>query len=140
MRTLSFLTMAMLCSSATAAPVPKELKNPERIVGMWKLESHTSGGTENADPWDTDWTIDENYILTRRSCSKKVLHIPNRLKVGAATGEIDWPTPVSTMYLGRYEVNGDQLTICLSMVGLPRPTGIQPNEKNIVWVLRRVEK
>ena len=64
MRTL--LSLTLLCASAAGAPVPKELKNCERIVGLWKLESATIHGRPakvGAD--DTDWRIDEKSEPTR---------------------------------------------------------------------------
>ena len=131
MRTLYLLTMALLCKSATAAPVPKELRKCREIVGVWKLESATLTGVAN-DASETDWAISENFVLTlsgRRT----------QLKIDTATKEIDWSMGESILY-GRYEVSGDQLTISLSKKNLPRATSLEPNKQNYVWVLRRAEK
>ncbi len=138
MRTL-FLLSLLLCTTATAAPVPKELKKQGSIVGEWKLESVTVGGTASSvGPDDTDWKIDENFALTR-SNSTKSRPWGNQLKIDTATKELDWPSGIVT-FLGRYEVSGDQLTICLGLKNLPRPTNCEPNAGNFVWVLRRAQK
>ncbi len=130
MRTLFLL--ALLCTSATAAPVPKEVKKQERLVGAWKLESVTFGGVANeVGATETEWKIDENFALTHN-------YIQTQLKIDTVTKEIDWSMGESILR-GRYEVSGDQLTICLSKKNLPRATTFVPNEKNFVWVLRRAE-
>jgi hypothetical protein len=52
MRTLCLLTL--LCTSASAAPVPKELKNQGSIVGKWKLESFTVRKANDKNPDKTE--------------------------------------------------------------------------------------
>ena len=133
MRTLFLLTMAMLGNTAAAAPVPKELRHPVSIVGLWKLESFTTGGdASEVVATETEWKIDKNFVFTRNL-------IRTQLKIDVATKEIDWCMGESTL-CGRYEVSGDQLTICLSNKNLPRQTTLVPNPNNFVWVLRRIEK
>ena len=140
MRTPFLLAMALLCSSATAAPVPKELKKRDRIVGLWKLQSATLRGLPSeVGANDTDWMIDENFGLTRSGNYEvaKLSTLPTQLKIDTAPNEIDWP---ESTFLGRYEIRGDRLTICLNEKGLPRPNTFVPNTQNFVWILRRVEK
>ncbi len=125
--------LAMLCTSATAAPVPKELKKQGSIVGVWKIESFSTGGVANeVGDTETEWTIDENFALTHNS-------IRTQLKIDTVTKEIDWCMGISIL-CGRYEVRGDRLTICLSKKNLARQTTLVPNPSNFVWVLRRAEK
>ena len=131
MRTL--LSLALFCTSATAAPVPKELKKQGSIVGVWKLESFTTGGdASEVVASETEWKIDKNFVFSRNL-------IRTQLKIDAVTEEIDWSMGESTLY-GRYEIRGDQLTICLSKKNLPRQTTCVANPNNFVWVLRRIEK
>ena len=139
MRTHFLLTVALLCSSATAAPVPKELKKQGSIVGRWNLESRTIRGRpfsldDDVQPY---WTIDEKFALT--SGDKKGPSGVTQLKIDTATKELDWPTAASSL-LGRYDVCEGRLTICLSEANLPRPTTLEPNENFLVYVLRRAEK
>lgn len=138
MRTLCLLTL--LCSAASAAPIPKELKKRDGIVGVWKLESiKIFGKASSVDANETEWTIEENFALTRSGSQKGPQHQIRltQLKIDTATKAVDWP---KSEFLGRYEVSGDQLTICLSMPDNPRPTTLEPNANNYVWVLRRVDK
>ena len=139
MRTLFLLAMSLLCSVAAAAPVPKELKKQEKLVGLWKVESVKIGGMDsNVGANDTDWSIDETFTLIRSGTLKAA--IPTiELKVNTATKELDWPSG-GQLYLGRYEISGDRLTICLSMQNFPRPAKLEPNAQNYVWVLRRTQK
>ena len=141
MRTLFLLTMALLGTSAIAAPVPKELKKQQvSIVGVWKLESVMISGTAitvSAD--DTVWAIDENFTLIRSSGLKESAQNKTQLKFDTTTNELDWPVDGSVL-LGRSEVSGDKLTISLGMKNLPRPAKLEPNAQNYVWILRRAEK
>lgn len=141
MRTLFSLTVLLFCTSANAAPVPKELKKQGSIAGVWKLESVTFCGLAMEVGADdvTDWRFDENFAFTRRGRQEDP-QMPTQLKIDTTTKEIDWPMGESTL-LGRYEVSGDRLTICLGTADHPpRPTGVEPNENNIVFVIRRAEK
>ena len=137
MRTLLLLAMALLGTSATAAPVPKELKKQQgSIVGFWKLESAVIFGTACVDADETDWTFDENSTLTRSNSQNGPQTRLVQLRIDTMTKEIDWP---KLTFLGRYEVSGDRLTICVGTGNL-RPTTLEPNEDNYLWVLRRAEK
>ena len=135
--------LVMICTPATAAPVPKELKKQQSLVGVWKVESAAIGGKAvGIDPDETDWTIDEQLVLIRqgRNTIQKANPVNRiRLKIDKVSKEIDWTSSLRTD-LGRYELADDKLTICLCMNYLPRPTGVDSNEKNYVFVLRRAEK
>ena len=136
MRTLCLLMMALLGTSATAAPVPKELKKQGSIVGRWKLESATIGGVPPTVPSsETYWTIDKNFGLKYHAQTPAI-----QLKIDPTTNEIDLPSDESS-FLGLYKVQGNELTIvCVSGMNLPRPKTFEPNADNYVWVLRRAEK
>ena len=139
MRTLFLLTMVLVGSSATAAPVPKEVKKQEVLVGLWKLESVSIGGkADTVGANDTDWIFDENFALGRTG-KQKGPYVSTKLKIDPVTKDLDWPGP-GLPYLGRYEISGDRLTICLSMPNIARPVDLKPNATNFVWVLRRAEK
>ena len=134
----ALLLLALFCTSAAAAPVPKDV-NKERLVGLWKVKSVTlNGEAQKVNFNDTNWTFDENFALTRAGTLTGTHH-PTQLKVDATTRELDWPVG-SDMWLGRYEVKGDQLTICLSTKNRPRPTTLEPDVNNYVWVLNRGDK
>ena len=138
MRTLFLL--ALFSAAATAAPVPKEIRKQEKLAGLWKLESVTiSGMASTVGANDTDWTFGENATLIRSSSQKEAAQNKIQLTIDTTTKELEWPSGGSP-YLGRYEISGDRLTICLSMQNVPRPVKLEPNAQNYVWVLRRAEK
>jgi hypothetical protein len=123
MRTLCLLTL--LCTSATAAPVLKELKKRGSSCGLWKIESVTHcGRASNVDADESDRRIDETFAISIGGSQ-------TQLKINTVTKEIDCSMG-DLILCGRYEVRGVRLTICLCRPGFPRPTTLEPNATNYV--------
>jgi hypothetical protein len=101
------LTFALIFGSASAfaAPVPKKLKKRDGIVGVWKLELLTYLGTVSPAIDVSNWTIDDNFALTRVSKQKGSPPSLTQLRIVTATKEIDW---LEERYLGGYELSEDR--------------------------------
>ena len=58
----SALSFALLCATAFAAPVPKELKKAPKLEGEWEMIGRHAGGKEVASSFAL-WRIDEKNIF-----------------------------------------------------------------------------
>ena len=66
---------------------------------------------------------------------------PIQLQFDPAQKDIEFGTTAGNRALvGKYNLEGDALTICLSLHGFPRPSTIEARENSIVWTLNRVAK
>ena len=137
MRTL--LAFTLLGVSALAAPVPKELKR-SKIDGPWKVESLQLFGNAPAfDENDCYWTIGEDGALTRRGILNKDVPVAStvRLTFDFATNDFEYRDP-STVFLGKFELSGDTLKLCLAKQGGERPSAVAPGASTYLWTLKRL--
>ena len=128
------------------------------MVGAWKLEKVVMDGrTVEGSVSGMLWVIDQNHDLRFRSTlpddaappvAKPAL--PNGWAVATAVSkrqmkfdpsrkELDH-TGDTPSRLGRYELRGDTLTVCLGFPGSPRPASVNEVEKTQIWTLKRVTK
>ncbi len=129
MRFTAVLLAVVVVLSATAAPVPKELKkkrpDAEVFVGKWEVESNGETGRHT-------WTFDDDRTMWSKGVgsvgpgSKWVMKIdPDK-----TPKEIDF----GTNYRGLYEIDGDEIRIVYSG---NRPANFDNKARNNYTVLRR---
>ena len=159
MRTL--ISLALICSTAIAAPVPKELKR-DPFVGKWSVKQTCYNGRKTA--WVEGcvfFDINNNYVLTTSFAKPAVdnsavvalsLNMafaiaitfdgkPIQLEFDPAQKDIEFGTTAGNRALvGKYNLEGDTMTICLSLHGFPRPSTIEARENTIVWTLNLIAK
>ncbi len=154
----SILVFAALCSTSAAAPVPKELKKGGELVGAWKFEKVIIDGRTVVESgsgmlWVIDRNNDLSYQLTPPDDAPPPIAkpaLPNgwavatvvenrKMKFDPIRNEFDHTGDASAR-LGRYELRGDTLTVCLGFPGSPRPASVNVVEKTQIWTLKRVTK
>ena len=155
MRTL--LTLLLLGATVSAAPVPKELKR-DPFVGKWNLKQQSFNGGVPADAeCGIFWHIDAHHTLTFSVATpakpapvvKANALAPARWVV-TSTGPDTIQLRIDTLRkniehgmgnlarTGKYSLDGDTLTICLSFHGSPRPETTAPRANTQVWTFERV--
>ena len=149
------LSLVLLITAATAAPVPKELKR-DPFVGKWNLQIVIFD--EELIDWTSAglvWNIDGVHALT-----VSVDNPAEKVPIDMVKSPLGWvftsngPTPPQLRFdtvhnnieygtgslarVGKYHLDGDTLTICLALPGSPRPEKIEQSEETTAWVLKRV--
>ena len=139
MRRIDALTLLLATSVLSAAPVPKELKNSDKIQGTWKVESLVNFGKPSTE--NLYWTIDAEGNLSRHPDPDNPANNMPRLvvlKQDRETKSLDYVSGQTT-YLGLYRLQGDTLEFCLARQGAERPTAIEATPNNYFWTLKRVK-
>ena len=139
MMRFALLLIAICAGSSPAAPVPKELKNNDKIQGTWKVESLVNFGKPSTE--NLYWTIDAEGNLSRHpDPDNPAKNIPRLvvLKQDRETKSLDYVSGQTT-YLGLYRLQGDTLEFCLARQGAERPTAIEATPNNYFWTLKRVK-
>ena len=139
--TRASILLLLAPSALLAAPVPKELQHNASPVGVWRQVAH--------DPlhrWIPSgpyyWVIDADGGLSigiTPNCGE--LKPTEFLVFDAKTGFVEkrFAAVYERTLLGRYELKGDILTICMDVNGKTRPKSIHNEDYNI-WHLRRAKE
>ncbi len=107
----------LIAGVSMAAPVPKELRQPQ-LVGVWKIESILSSG-QPGSPVGDHWTIEANGDLHAHvgPCVPERAIAPNRLIFDHAVRGVDFfQLGNRANFPGLYALSGDKLTISFNMV------------------------
>ena len=131
-------TLVLGLALTFGAPALKEKpsNDPSSVIGEWELTSDVVNGRVSmsrvdkivltADKWSVLFNGRESIGLT--------------LRVGKA-GEFDLGNPQTAEYSGIYKLDGNTLTICLSMNKKQRPTEFvsTPNSNTQLLILKRLK-
>jgi uncharacterized protein (TIGR03067 family) len=115
----------------------KAKKDQDAIVGSWRIESQMP-----VDPTGTKWTdieikSGELFLKTRTI----VLPFTYKLDSSTKPASIDITPSGRQTLQGIYELNGDDLKICYSVVAeLPRPTKFAGSPGYLLFTLKRAKK
>lgn len=127
---------------AMAAPVPRELRNAPTLFGTWR-----EGVPDLNEPGKFTshyWSIDEKHQVAfgqnpeeARAAGKSEI-----FKCDHSNGHCDHSlvhgNQTQAHFQGRYELNGDRLTIILDTSGKSRPKSVREAGFS-VWHLERVK-
>ena len=121
------MTTSLLVGLAilVAAPDKKApAKEPPTIVGEWAAESSTRGGKPDNPPAGTTITFTaDGKVLFKEGADKKAEEGTYKADPKKTPAELDVVPPTAEKgptILGIYKIEGDTLTICLTM-GSDRP-------------------
>ena len=130
----------VLCilASASAAPVPKELKRTDEhaILGTWDMVQHSSGGAAPT-PQSVKWRLEPNgkaFIMNPGDTP-----IAYKLHLDTSPRGFDWNWPTSS-HPGLYELKGDTLKVVIKSGNTTeRPTELKPGPDVIYCEFQRVD-
>lgn len=129
---------SLVLATASAAPVPKELKKNAALNGHWKLQSIVINGQPSTfGANDTDWVIGEDFQLVRQSADGTARMVAVPLKIDKTNRNLDWGSAGQNPFLGKYEIEGDTLIVCIADQNQPRPKTVAADPQTYVWTLRR---
>lgn len=154
-----YLGLAMTLGAPALKEAPK--KDPG-IVGVWTVESTSLGGKAGIKPpaeMRYEFTADGKWTIHREGAGGIAKPVPRYIKLDTKSdpAKIDMLTPDAPAagappvagpakgsnreMLGIYKIDGDTLTLCVS-VGGERPTTFEPNDNGrlVLLVLKRVKK
>jgi len=125
-----------------AAPAPKEVKKPApTIVGEWALQSAVSMGMAipaGQGPSMISFLADGKCVSTQAGAAKpedaSYTHDPKM-----SPAHIDIVEGKGMAIPGIYKIEGETLTICVS-IGGQRPVNFEASDKIIMLTLKRVKK
>ena len=125
-----------------AAPAPKEAKKPEpTLLGEWTLESAVFMGMAMPAPKGRStitFTPDGKCIAIEGDGAKPdTTTFTHDAKKSPA--EIDLIEGNNLRMAGIYKIEGETLTICISIMG-DRPAKFAANDKFMMMTLKRVKK
>ena len=135
LRSLFILLLAV--PVASAAPVPKELKQTDEqaILGTWDMVQHSMGGAVPT-PQSVKWRLEPNgkaFIM-----SPDDLPITFKLHLDTSPRGFDWNWPTSS-HPGLYELKGDTLKVVITCGNSTvRPTELKPGPDVIYCEFKRV--
>lgn len=132
------IVVAILAGLASAAPVPKELKNrpdEERIQGLWAFELYDMGGKEAKG---TRWYFekDKMYSGGLNTTDNKGAMYTIALRTEMRPAEMDILVNETIICRGIYEFAGDDLRIAYYQ-GPQRPTDYSSAPGKAVIVMKR---
>jgi uncharacterized protein (TIGR03067 family) len=140
-RALSVLLLS--APLASAAPVPKEVKGPSKLDGLWEIAAMEVLGKPREWP-AMRWKIEGEKIT--------ILHaLPGAAPAvrGIIGIKIDPAAPKSIDYNtagrgpprpGLYEVDGDTLKVVLNVSGADRPATMKSDESTVFYTFKRVKE
>lgn len=145
----SLLPLLLAAPLAVAAPVPKELRKAALpLDGKWKVTAYESNGrpVNSTVILGQMWAFRGGELaITRTTAVKGAAGLPPN-KVGvradAKTGEFDYVFATGTVRLGRYEIRGDTLTVCLSLSTGPmseRPANLDGGQGTLRYTFKRAD-
>lgn len=126
------LVVALVCATASAAPVPKAAKkgNGESIVGEWREMRHDAGGEPTAEATGYVWRFEEDG--TAAVVWPDGTHVPAAYKLfeDQTPKRYDWTlTQHTVQFAGVYEVRGDTLRTAVVSADRERPATVQPTPR-----------
>jgi len=125
------------------APTLKE-KAAATVVGEWVVEQATVGGKPESSLIGYHWVF--NAAGTRHATAKAggTPAIAGRYTQDpkARTVDLTTATPVESVYLCRYRVDGDTLTLNVGWERAPRPEAMDAPANSLctLYVMKRVKK
>ena len=141
MRSAPFALLLALATSASAAPVPKEVKAAASTVGTWQIVGLDPENPARRIPSNQYWIIDaECGVIFCQSPSPPRGAKPTEIfKFDPKTGYVDHNLVAGKQrtLFGLYELKDDLLTICLETSGTTRPSAFE--ESADIWHLQRVK-
>jgi uncharacterized protein (TIGR03067 family) len=129
--------------------VPKELLKPaQKLDGKWKIVAYESNGRAitTSSILNQTWAFDgEQLAITRPPVGKGAV-TPAATKIGvradAKTKEFDYVMAGGTTRLGRYQIDGDTLTINLTINTSTgeRPADVAGGTGTLKYTFKRADK
>jgi uncharacterized protein (TIGR03067 family) len=138
-------TLILGLAVIVAAPAPKEGKkaDPPSLIGEWTIESMSLGGKPlpkqaNDGPTTITFTKEGTAVAVDKPGAKpdnvKFTHDPK-----ASPMQIDLEEAPGMKMSGIYKIDGDTLTMCVSIMG-ERPKSFDPSDSTMLMVLKRIKK
>ena len=143
----TLLAGVLFAAVASAAPVPKDFRKPKpKLDGQWKVTSYETNGRASkvASILNQTWAFDgENLTITRASAAKGVAPTKVKVRADAKTKPMafDYVLNADATRLGVFAVDGDTLTICLTVntsLG-ERPTNLDGGTGTLKYTVARVK-
>ena len=139
-------TVILLSSAfASAAPVPKELKNSNKLEGTWEVVEFRMNGQETEVYKGALWkigkeSIDIEYPEAIRARYPSVSNKINGVDKSASPKCLDY-----TNYLGQdrkaiYDIVGDKMILSIPTETPERPKVFQADETNLYYTFKRVKE
>ena len=139
------LLLSALGSASLAAPVPKELKNSNRLEGTWEVVEFRMNGQETEIYKGARWkigqeAIDIEYPEAIRARYPSVSNKINGVDRSASPKCLDY-----TNYLGQdrkaiYDIVGDKMILSIPTETPDRPKVFQADETNLFYTFKRVKE
>ena len=132
MRLIALLLAVSVVVTASAAPVPKQLKakrpDAEVFVGAWEVVEPNGGPPKHVWTFDPDLTMWSKPVGSSGKGSEWKI----RIDAEKAPKEID----IGKEYKGIYEIDGDEIRILYSGT---RPASLDERRGQVYTVIRRVK-
>jgi uncharacterized protein (TIGR03067 family) len=123
------LVAALVCATASAAPVPKAVKkgHGESIVGEWREMKHDAAGEPTAEATGYVWRLEADGTAAVVWPDGTVVPAAYKLFDDQTPKRYDWTlTQHTVQFAGVYEVRGDTLRTAVVSADRERPTAVQP--------------
>ena len=126
-------------ATATAAPVPKELRTGDlrRIAGAWTLTKAHYGEADFDSAIGTKWTLSADGQALRDRPNDTVGKATFKIDPGAGVKTFDWMTEEGNTFRGVYELEGDTFKVILKIEGGDRPRVCKPTDGAYCFEFRR---
>ena len=141
------LAGVLFATVALAAPVPKDFLKPKpKLDGRWKVTSYETNGrpTTAVSILNQTWAFDgENLTITRATAPKGAAATKIKVRADVTTKPMafDYILSAATTRLGVFAVDGDTLTVCLTIntsLG-ERPTDLDGGTGTLKYTFTRVK-